>query len=1237
MLAAAAAAVLLTPTAALAAPNAPTAVTAVVAPGTGVVTVDWTAPAAGDAVADYVVQYTNNTLETAWADVPAGSCAIEVTATAGPCDVTGLTPGSSYAFRVFAKDALNAAGPASTSSSSVIALAPPNVGGIPAVSVTGPGTISVNWAAPTVDSGHAAATGYKVQSSAGGGVWVDTTCVGMGAADPCVVTGLMAGTSYVFRVLTTNAQGSTASESSDPIVAIDAPNAAVKPTATITGTTGGELSVSWTAPTATPGNPNGTYAIMKREVGGDEWTEACASVPANPCVVTGLTGGTSYEFVLAATNDAGTTYSATSTPVTAMSLPVTPVVTTTVIGEGTVRVSWPQVGTSAAPATYKVSMSSDGGETYTDVTTGECTAPSTSPCNITGLTVGTDYTFKVTATNTAGTTFGTDEVVTTPEAPGTPTITADGDLKLKVVWEPADPNTAASYKVEITDSTDDDDFAAVSADDEHTTCDGVVNASPCYIAGLEAGKQYRVRIIAVNTAGDSDPSTASAAAYVITGPGQPTDLTAVVAGDEAIKLTWTAPAETPSTPVDYYVVEYSADGGDWIPVGCGVGAQGGTAVACLDAAGNKVGAAAAEDSCINPTGTTCTMTGLDPGVSYEFRVTAVNDTAVGEEPSAVSDAVLAVSTPTIISVTPDDIGSLELVFEGPDAGAADSYRVYVSPTLDGDYVLVDEGTCVEDEDGPVPAGCTVTGLTPGQEYFFGVAGVTDDVESDWSPIMSATAIGNPIAPDKPTLTVTGERDVKIEWGPEPTDANPVDHYLVYATLGDGEPYEITVGECNEPTTTHCTVTGLSKGGYYTFHVKAVNTLAPEGVASAESDPIVVNYVDPDPTEPPADSGTPGKPVASLNDDGSLQVEWDPPADAADLEIEYYMVEVKIDDADWVEVTGDGPCAGPSIPTCTYAEDPADGVYSFRVTAMNGVDFLGETSEASDPITIPGGVVTPTPPTGIASPLDSDEMDELAYVVNGTVWAWHNTDGLTGGNSPYTQNPVAVGTGFEAARTRFANIDGDDKKELIYIAANGDVWAFHNGAASATGRPYGDTGYRIGTHFVDPTSVRFADFNGDGLDEITYIHYDSVWAWQNVGGSTTGSPYTGSKTEVGKFFNPMQLQFADLDGDKRAEIINVAWDKVWAWENTTADDDMSIDSFPYTAAAVEIGRWFIPGHTTFADVDGDGRSEISLVDSVGRVWVWRNVLGAATMPYTEAPILVGTGFVNQSDTMYSSSS
>ncbi len=168
------------------------------------VALTWTAPASngGAAVSAYAVQYSSNS-GTTWltATTNSGSSAASYT-------VTLLTVGTVYVFRVAAVNAAGI-GAYSTQSGNFSILGAP---GAP-FSVTGTAgavgsnRITVNWSAPT-SNGGTAVTGYRIDYSVNNGanwsVWNANTGT---TTRSIAVTGLVAGSSYRFRVAAWNAMG----------------------------------------------------------------------------------------------------------------------------------------------------------------------------------------------------------------------------------------------------------------------------------------------------------------------------------------------------------------------------------------------------------------------------------------------------------------------------------------------------------------------------------------------------------------------------------------------------------------------------------------------------------------------------------------------------------------------------------------------------------------------------------------------------------------------------------------------------------------------------------------------------------------------------------------------------------------------------------------------------------------------------------------------------------------------
>ncbi|MBG6103361.1 hypothetical protein IW249_003775 [Micromonospora vinacea] len=186
--------------------------------------------------------------------------------------LTGLTAGSSYAFRVAAVNAYGT-GAASPPSAAVV---PYTVPGAPtnASATAGTNAATVSWTAPA--NGGSPITGYTVTPYLG--ATAQTPQVFSGTATTQIVTGLTAGATYTFRVAATNA-GGTGPQS--------APSASVTVNA----------SPTLTFPPPPPGKAYDPYQYQLTVTGGTgpfTWSVSAGSLPAGLTLdpVTGLLSGT---------------------------------------------------------------------------------------------------------------------------------------------------------------------------------------------------------------------------------------------------------------------------------------------------------------------------------------------------------------------------------------------------------------------------------------------------------------------------------------------------------------------------------------------------------------------------------------------------------------------------------------------------------------------------------------------------------------------------------------------------------------------------------------------------------------------------------------------------------------------------------------------------------------------------------------------------------------------------------
>ena len=191
---------------------------------------------------------------------------------------------------------------------------------------------------------------------------------------------------------------------------------------------------------------------------------------------------------------------ATTTTVAPVVVPGTPATPTGVSGNTQVTVTV-AAGSGGTPTSYTITQSTTSGGTYT---TGCTVTGASGSCVVTGLTNGTAYFFKTTATNTSGTSglSTASSSVTPATVPGAPTIgTATIASATSVTVACTTP--ASNGGATITTYTFTSSPAGGTATLTSATC------STTTVTGLTTGTAYTFTVKATNSAGTSVASAAS--------------------------------------------------------------------------------------------------------------------------------------------------------------------------------------------------------------------------------------------------------------------------------------------------------------------------------------------------------------------------------------------------------------------------------------------------------------------------------------------------------------------------------------------------------------------------------------------------------------------------------------------------------------------------------------------------------------------------------------------------------
>ena len=492
---------------------------------TDAVALAWNEPATVGAspISDYVVQYATN-LAGPWTTVTDG------VSTSLATEVTGLTNGVSYFFRVAATNTQGTGGYATTALGTV----PSDIPGAPTVTglVAFGGGIHVDFTAAPSD---APISGYEYRLD--GGAWISGSVVG----DRLTISGLTNGREYAVEIRALNVIGagpaSTPAQSATPSDVPEAPTG-------LQGVGGdGTLDLSWIAPTVDNGTPVSDYVVQTATSPGGPFTTAYQpGTDSTTAFLSGLVNGTTYSVRVAAVNAAGQSAWSATVDVTPYTTPDAPTITLTP-GDGSLAVALAGFDGGSDATRYEYQL--DGGPwTIASATT--------DPFTISGLTNGTAYDVAVRVTNAAGTGPASSDVSGTPRTvPAAPSIAAvalDWGA-VDVAFEVGSDGGSALTNVEY----------SIDGGDHWITRAPASTVSPLQITGLTEGATYEVVVRALNAAGASEPSNVSSVRA--NGVPDAPEVT-LVPGDHSLFVHHTTPANGGS-PITGY--EYSVDGGAWTP------------------------------------------------------------------------------------------------------------------------------------------------------------------------------------------------------------------------------------------------------------------------------------------------------------------------------------------------------------------------------------------------------------------------------------------------------------------------------------------------------------------------------------------------------------------------------------------------------------------------------------------------------------------------------------------------
>ena len=668
--------------------------------------------------------------------------------------LSGLTQNTTYYVRI---RGINTGGTGTNSDVlNVLTLpdAPQAPTGVAANSI-GSGGLTLTWTAPA-----GPITGYTVEYSTANDFSASPQQVVVGNVTSQAISGLSANTVYYFHVKAKNAGGESG-YSAPPLGVLTLPGAPSNLSAS--NVTTSSLTLNWTPPAGTIASYQLDVATSANFAG----ASTISGIGAPPYNLTNLSQNTTYYLRLRAVNNTGN--SDPSPSISVVTLPNAPInLSVSGVGATSLTVNWTSPG--GALDSYELVVSTGGSPVQTLNPGGGATSQVVS-----GLNPNTNYTFQLRAKNGQG--FSDPVSVSQLTLPGAPSNLVASNVSqtsFKLDWT-LPGGALTGLEVQYATSSN---FSGASS---LPIADGT--ATTANVGGLSPNTTYYVRILAKNSAGNSDPSPSISVTTLPNPPAAPTALSASNVSQQSLTLSWSAPGG----PVSGYVLDVATD----------------AAFASLVQTLNPGGGATSQ-----------AISGLTANTTYFFRIKAQNNG--GDSPYSASLQVTTLpnlpGAPTAFSANPVSASQINLSWT--NGGGQTALELQYS--TDQNFNSGVQSLAVDAN----ATSASATGLAEATTYYFRLRGQNVAGYSGYAQTQGTTLLNPPVAPLNLTANATSPNSVQVQW----TDnaGNEAGFYVEQATGGGGFTQIAQLG----PNATSLNVTGLNENTPYAFRVRAFNATGP---------------------------------------------------------------------------------------------------------------------------------------------------------------------------------------------------------------------------------------------------------------------------------------------------------------------------------------------------------------------------------------------------------------------------
>lgn len=534
---------------------------------------------------------------------------------------SGLSDGTTYYYRITALNERGEGSPSLEVSATTLGLPgkPVNL----SVQPTGV-NMHLSWAPPT-SNGGAEITSYRVYRGTSAETMVSIAQVtGTDYDDPDPENG----ETYIYYVTAMNMVGEGQANMASAAM-VRAPG---EPQSLTITPSSHRITLRWSAPADLGGSHLVWYRIYRALSSGP--VDMIAAVNGTEYIDNGLENGVTYHYWVSAVNPLFE--GETNGPLSAVpaNVPSKVVNVSAVPGVRQSALSWeaPFNGGSGITS-YKIYRSTSESGAYRLVV-----STTALMFTDTGLMDSTTYWYRVSALNPVGEGAMSDAMSSTtltPPSKVTGLTATSGDGHIELQWDEAvsDDGSEITYRVYSSTTSGGETLLTTVSNTNHIDID------------LVNGRRYFYQVSAVNATGEGTRSN-EVSAIPMTVPGPPVNLKANP-GDGLIILSWALPYDNGGAPITGYRLYWSL-----IPNG--------------------------SYEMVPVAGSSYVHTGLENGVTYYYKISAVNQVGEGALSAAITSAPVAKPLAIIDLNAARTNGNIVLTWADPNPSSADilGYRIY---------------------------------------------------------------------------------------------------------------------------------------------------------------------------------------------------------------------------------------------------------------------------------------------------------------------------------------------------------------------------------------------------------------------------------------------------------------------------------------------------------------------------------------------------------------------------------